>query len=48
MRWKPPVCHFATASSPFFATSNLIFFFFIKVERIVWLIGLSAHVQTAT
>jgi hypothetical protein len=42
MRWNPPLRHFWTASSPFFATSYLIFFFRMKVDKMVWLIGLSA------
>lgn len=41
MRWNPPERHFETASSPFFATSYLIFFFFMNVDKIVWLMGLS-------
>jgi len=35
MRWNPPVFHISTASNPLLATPNLIFFFFMNVERIV-------------
>jgi len=35
MRWNPPDFHFCTASSPFLATSYLIFFFFMNVDRMV-------------
>lgn len=35
MRWKPPVRHFSTASSPSLATPYLILRFFMKVDRMV-------------
>lgn len=48
IKWKVPERHFCTASSPFLATSYLIFFFLMNVVRIVWLMGLSgAHYPSA-
>lgn len=41
MRWNPPVRHLSTASRPSLATPYLIFRFFMNVDKMVWLIGLS-------
>lgn len=43
IKWNLPLFHFCTASSPFFATSYLILFFFINVDKMVWLMGLSGN-----